>query len=198
MKDAGNTTDGHEAFRNGLCVALLTAIPIRITNFAELEIDRHLILSPQGWHIRLPSGATKTHLADSWDVPAPMVGPLEHYLSVVRPALLARSEHRPTPRLWIGGQGTPVSSQMLRKWIARVTVDRFGCAILPHSLRHCAATTLTFEQPGLTVAAAALLGHASAQTTERHYILSRQATARSEYHDILQIRKNKQRHIESF
>jgi integrase len=84
-----------------------------------------------------------------------------------------------------------VTDQTVRKWIKRVTAKHLGQIILPHSFRHSAATTFTFEKPGKTMDAAALLGHASAATTERHYILHQRATAVSKYHTILDGHKYK-------
>lgn len=191
MDEADASLDRFQRFRDGLCVALLAATPMRIKNFSEIEIDRHLQRDASGWFISLPATETKTGRPDRWPVPHTLQRDLEEYLSEVRPALLSRGSAGSTNRLWIGNSGTPVGDQTVRKWIKGLTAERFGSAVLPHSFRHSAAVTLTLERPGRAVEAAALLGHASPRTTEKHYILQKELVCRDEYLSLLQYIRNK-------
>src|SRR5262249_221304 len=51
-------------FRNGLMVAFLGCHPIRLKNFAALELGRTLRKVEQNWWIVLPSGETKEKRQD--------------------------------------------------------------------------------------------------------------------------------------
>jgi integrase len=179
-------------YRNALCVALLAAAPMRLQNLTALEIGVHLVRSDTGWRIELSAEETKTRRPDSWPLPPGLVPALDHYLDVIRPALMARRSPPPdTRRLWIGDSGGPVSDQMVRKWIERFSASRLGMRLNPHRFRHCAATTYTLERPDTTVRAASLLGHASPEVTERHYILQHHQQAQRTYLQTLEHRRRR-------
>ncbi len=186
MEGELETGEALERFRNGLCVALLAAAPMRIKNFAEIEIDRHLLQDASGWIIHLNATETKTRRPDRWPVPKTLERQMACYLEDVRPVLIQRGRAGSTHRLWIGKRGEPVSDQTVRKWIKELTAKKFGDAVLPHSFRHAAAVTLTLERPTKAVEAAALLGHASSQTTEKHYILQKEMRSRVEFLELLE------------
>lgn len=175
-------------YRNGLCVAFLTACPMRIRNLSSLQVDQHLRNREGRWEVVLRAGETKTRQADCWAMPSNFVPWLERYLHDVRPALLSRSVRADAGHLWIGNSGRPVGIQVVRHWIENVTELYAGVRMNPHQFRHCAATTLTLERPLHTVEAACLLGHASGRTTERHYIMQNQQLAQASYLEALERR----------
>jgi integrase/recombinase XerD len=178
-------------FRDGLCVALLAAMPVRIGNFATLRIGHHLIQQGAGWGVSLSAAETKTRKPDSWPVPAALNPSIQRYLGEIRPALLARGRKTPTTdRLWIGSGGGPVDQQTVRHWIERVTEEALGVAITPHRFRHAAATTYTLERPSSAVDAAALLGHTSPATTEKHYIIQQRLLVQEDYLGLLRLRQS--------
>ena len=181
-------------YRNGLCVALLTACPMRIRNLSSLGVDQHLRNREGSWEVMLQAFETKTRRADCWAIPNSLVPWLERYLSDVRPALLSRSNRADAGHLWIGNSGRSVGIQVVRHWIENVTEAYAGVGMNPHQFRHCAATTLTLERPSHTVEAASLLGHASGRTTERHYIMQNQQLAQASYLEAL---KRRTRHARS-
>ncbi|WP_237213183.1 tyrosine-type recombinase/integrase [Falsiroseomonas oryziterrae] len=175
--DAALGPDGRIADANryqaGLMVALLAAAPVRIGNFASLELGRDLRLSEGGWHIRLDAERTKTRRRDIWPVPEGLRGDLEYFLEEGRPVMLTRAR-RPAghARLWVGAVGQPLEHQGVRQRIKEVTERQLGRAISPHSFRHSAATAFVVDHPERPREAAALLGHAGFRTTERHYVRS--------------------------
>jgi YD repeat-containing protein len=68
--------------RTGLAIAFLAAAPMRIANFASLEIGRHLCRNGDRWIVRLGASETKTRRADVWPL-APVLGLyLDDYLLV--------------------------------------------------------------------------------------------------------------------
>ncbi len=83
-------------YRSGLMVALLAAAPMRIANFAVLEIGRHLRDESGHWTIRLEANETKTRRYDVWPIADRLRAPLEHYLEEGTDRHC--SQARPSPR----------------------------------------------------------------------------------------------------
>lgn len=176
-------------YRAGLVVAMLAAAPMRIANFATIEIGRQLRHEADNWVIYLAANETKTRRVDVWPINRRLACYLESYLRVVRPILLQRARHAVEPsHLWIGDSGRPIGHQILRRIIATATYERLGIKIDPHSFRHCAATTLALERPQDALQSSALLGHASPQTTEKHYIIQQRQLVQQEYLQLLRQR----------
>jgi hypothetical protein len=72
-------------FRNGLMVAMLALHPIRLKNFASLEIGRNLINIDVWWWIVLPATETKESRADERRIDEAIAPALGKYLSKYRP-----------------------------------------------------------------------------------------------------------------
>ena len=184
MRESWSTegTINPSLYRAGLAVALLAAAPMRIANFAALELGRQLRREGRYWTIYLTAEETKTREADVWLISSQLSACIDQYLSVVRPALRQRALNTPdTGRLWIGDSGNPISHQVLRPIIATLTRERLGVQINPHTFRHCAATTLSLERPQDALQNSALLGHTSPQTTEQHYIVQQRQLVQQDY-----------------
>jgi hypothetical protein len=94
--------------RNGLMIALLAVCPIRLKNFAGLEIGVTLKEIHGSWWITLPSSSTKSRRADERRVPECLNRCIEFYLTHSRPFLLrSRSASN---ALWISSTtGEPLS-----------------------------------------------------------------------------------------
>ena len=69
--------------------------------------------------------------------------------------------------------------------ITALTRQAFGVAINPHLFRDAAATSIAIDDPEHVQVSAALLGHASLKTTQRHYDQSRMLAAGRRYQDQL-------------
>jgi integrase len=61
----------------------------------------------------------------------------------------------------------------------------FGRPINPHLFRDCLATSIAIHDPDNVRMAAALLGHRSFATTERHYNLARTLQAARSYQHVI-------------
>jgi hypothetical protein len=85
--------------RNGLMIALLALCPIRLKNFAALEIGQTFKEIHGSWWIALPSIATKSRRPDERRVPALLNRYIKVYLNQSRPVLLGSGP--PTNALWI-------------------------------------------------------------------------------------------------
>ena len=74
-------------FRNGLMVALLAYCPIRLKNFAALEIGRSFVNVDGTWWIVLTAAETKEKRADERPAPQELTASIERYLEISRPIL---------------------------------------------------------------------------------------------------------------
>ena len=74
--------------RNGLMIALLALCPIRLKNFAALEIGQTFKQVHGRWWITLPRTSTKSHRPDERPVPAFLNHCIDAYLKESRPVLL--------------------------------------------------------------------------------------------------------------
>jgi integrase/recombinase XerD len=168
------------AFRDGLIIALLAAVPVRIHAFSCLRVGRHLRKRSTGaWTLDWEASETKGRREDHWSVPAFLVPTLETYLDAARPALQARNLGCPSSadHMWIGLCGQPIGDQTIRKIIKRRTAEALGEPIRPHAFRTSAATTFVLEHPEHAIEAAALLAHTDFRMTEKHYLAGRRQLA---------------------
>jgi len=163
------------AYRDLVMLAFMAARPLRLRNFAGMIIGRHLRQTSDGWEILIPAEETKTRKELSFKAPAFLLPYLGYYLEVVRKSFLQSGQ--PTAALWLGFQGRPLSDHGAYQRFVTITKKLFGHAINPHLLRDCAATTLSSLSVNDAITAAALLGHHSFTTTQKHYIRARQLEA---------------------
>ena len=70
---------------------------------------------------------------------------------------------------WVDRWGNPMSEESLRELVKRCTRKGFGAHLWPHLFRDCLMTSVAIDDPDLVRASAALLGHASYKTGEKHY-----------------------------
>jgi site-specific recombinase XerD len=154
--------------RNGLAIALLAVCPIRIKNFAALEIGTTFKAVDGSWWIALPSMATKNHRQDERRVPDGLNPYIELYLSCWRPVLLRSGPG--TNALWVSSTtGRRISTKSLGTVITRVTFQSIGVAVSPHLFRTAAASTAVTYGGNTPHLASALLNHADPRVTEEHY-----------------------------
>ena len=73
--------------RNGLMIAVLAFDPIRLKNFAALEIGRTFKEVHGCWWIALPAMETKSHRPDERRVPKLLNSAVDLYLNQSRPLL---------------------------------------------------------------------------------------------------------------
>jgi len=196
MQNAGEqTTERLRAidYRDGLLIALLALRPMRRKNFAALKLDQNVVQLDGVWRVRLGPEETKTHNRIDVEWPSELVGPLEIYLEVHRPILIAKVGrwHKSIDNaLWVSAHGSPLTEMAFYQQVTKRTEAAFGKPINPHAFRHSAASTLACEDPAHVRISAAILGHSSFQTTERYYIMAQQAQAHEAFVElILAVRK---------
>jgi site-specific recombinase XerD len=153
-------------FRDGLIIALLAARPLRIRNFAGLVIGSHIVETSEGFTLRIPADEVKTHINLEFPLPLDLVRPMRRYLAIHRPVLLGGNEDG---HLWITKHGDWMRDGAIYNRVTKLTKKAFGVSVNPHLFRDCAATSMAIEDPEHVHAASKLLGHATIETTTRHY-----------------------------
>ena len=154
--------------RNGLMVALLALCPIRLKNFAGLEIGHTFKEVDGSWWIALPGHLTKSRRPDERRVPALLNRFIELYLNQSRPLWLGSSP--PTNVLWISSTtGGRLTAKNLGTLISKITLETIGVDVSPHLFRTAAASTAAMYGGNTPHLASALLNHTDPRVTEEHY-----------------------------
>jgi len=154
--------------RNGLMVALLALCPIRLKNFAGLEIGSSFKEVDGSWWIALPGHLTKSRRPDERRVPALLNRFVELYLNQSRPLLLKSA--RPTNALWISSTtGGRLTTKNLGTLISKITLETIGVDVSPHLFRTAAASTAAAYGGNTPHLASAVLNHTDSRVTEEHY-----------------------------
>jgi integrase len=192
MQDAHQSEDlSHRAravaFRDGLVIALLAFRPLRLRNFASLQLGYHLHRTFNGYRIEIPGEETKTGRAIEKVVPEEIEPWLELYLNIYRPLLLKGNANA---HLWISKDGLPYSPRKLGERVAEITERRLGVRIPPHFFRDCAATTVATADPEHVRIIAPLLDHSTPVTAELYYNHARAIEAgRTHQQNLRQLRQ---------
>ena len=150
--------DGEDpkSLRDRAVLETLYATGLRVSELASLTLDGvvgkdRLIVKGKGGRDRMvPLGA---HAREA----------IERYVRAGRPALVGEC---PSPALWIGGRGVPMSARTLRRLV------RARAGTFPHALRHSFATHLLERGADLT-SVQQLLGHVELGTTQVYTSLTR-------------------------
>src|SRR5262245_20848999 len=166
--------------RNGLMVALLALCPIRLKNFADLEIGHTFKEVDGSWWIALPGHLTKSRRPDERRVPALLNRFIELYLNQSRPLLLKSSP--PTNALWISSTtGGRLTTKNLGTLISKITLETLGVDVSPHLFRTAAASTAAVYAGNTPHLASALLNHTDPRVTEEHYDRASSMSAAAAY-----------------
>ena len=168
-------------YRDGLMIAMLAACPIRVANFASIEIGRHLIQDTNGFRLIFPASEVKNLRPLDYPLPHKLNEPISRYVSLYRPYLLGRRGRHwqgdPGPAFWISEHGTALKRVAIWNRITQRTRERFGSSINPHLFRDCAATSIAIELPEQVGIIQPILGHTNAATGQRHYNQARSIDA---------------------
>ena len=169
-------------YRDGLIVAFLSCRPIRLENVTAMELGRHLVPDGDQWLCRFEAHEMKEKRPLAFTIPGRRVSYLSTYLAIYRPILLKGKSGQD---LWISTRSNRMSEQSVYWNTCRLTEDLFGQRINPHLFRDCAASALATEDPEHILAIARILGHASIDTTMRHYNQSQMISAAEIYHQVV-------------
>jgi integrase len=175
-KDDGKPASAKRAMR-ALAVELLLHVPMRISNLAGIETNRHLVpmraRSVVTVYLVAPGEETKNGVPLEAPLPAETIELLATYLERYHPRLA------PGGSAWLfpGIEGERCSTiafgQALGKFVRRET----GLQMNPHLFRHVAAKLLLDAHPDDHGTTQRLLGHKNADTTRKYYEGFRTAAA---------------------
>jgi integrase len=169
--------------RNGLMIALLALCPIRLKNFATLEIGRTFKAIHGSWWVVLPSISTKTRRPDERRVPKWLNPAIALYLNESRPVLLGSSAE--TNALWISSTtGGPLTRKNLGTLVSKITLMTLGVDVSPHLFRTAAASTAAAYGGNTPHLASAILNHTDPRVTEDHYNRATSISAARMYAEI--------------
>jgi len=154
-------------FRNGLMVALLACHPMRLKNFAALELGRTLPKIEKNWWIVLPTAETKEKRQDERKIDPFLAPYLELYLEKYRPVLAC--EGRNLKLLWASSHGRSMTYKAIERAIKQTTLASIGVDVCPHLFRTAGASTVAVSAPEMPGLGAALLHHHDRRVTEERY-----------------------------
>ena len=154
-------------FRNGLMVVLLAYCPIRLKNFAALEIGRSFVNVDGTWWIILKAIETKEKREDERPVSEELTDSIDRYLQFYRPVLAQGKTE--TNALWLAIDGEPMSYASMGELITETTRMTICIPVSPHLFRTAAVTTLATRAGDKPHAGGALLHHRPGPVTQEHY-----------------------------
>ncbi len=152
-------------FRNGLVIAMLTAVPIRLRNLTMIEIGRHLTRRGTEYWLNYEPQEMKNRRPFECPLPAALVEFIDCYLQVHRPVLIGNG----SARLFINVRGQPISKAGLSERVRTTTRLILNRSMSTHEFRHMTTTTIAIEDPAHIGIATPLLGQVSTEVNTRHY-----------------------------
>jgi integrase len=154
--------------RNGLMVAMLAMHPVRLKNFAALEIGRSLVEIKGSWWIVLSASETKEDRPDERRVDDLLKPALDRYLRKYQPLLAGAGQL--TALLWLSSNGgSPMTYDGVARAITETTRTTVGVAVSPHLFRTSGASSAAVHGGANPHLASALLHHTDPGVTEAHY-----------------------------
>jgi integrase len=172
------------AFRDGLLIALWACRMLRVANLSQITIDGHLKRTGDRHRLEFTGAEMKQRRPWGCSWPERLEDALAEYLAEHRTPLAARSQTVSTA-LWLSQFGSPMRPESIAQVIKLRTKAAFGQSISSHLMRHIGATGLAEAYSNSSIDIAAMLGHATTYTAEKHYILGRGAAAVRDYNAVL-------------
>jgi integrase len=170
--------------RNGLMMSLLAFGPIRLKNFATLEIGRSFVKIHGTWWIALSASETKEKRADERPIHELLTPLIDRYLAHYRP-VLARSGN-PPPVLWLSAKnGLPITTGQVARAINMTTLSTVGVAVSPHLFRTAAASSAAVHAGDNPYLGSAVLHHTDPRVTNNHYNRSTSLRAGESFRQIV-------------
>jgi integrase len=172
--------------RNGLMVAMLAMHPIRLKNFAALEIGRSLVEIKGSWWIVLSASETKEGRPDERRIDDLLQPALDRYLKKYRP-LLPGADQSTVAALWLSSNdGNPMTYDGVARAITETTRATVGVAVSPHLFRTSVASSAAIHGGAKPHLASALLHHTDHGVTEAHYNRASSLSAAKSFREIIQ------------
>jgi integrase len=187
----------HNRHRDGLAIAMLISVPMRIRNFGTLELGRHIWKAGDRYVVLIHGAEVKNKRTLEYAFPEELTGAIDHYLNTVRPYLIARRGRwwtgRPVNAFWVSSNGSAMNGRQLAYRIGELTRAAFDRRVNVHLFRDCAATSIAIEDPDHVGVIPAVLAHASHRTSEKHYNQARALDAARRYQKVIRKLREQER-----
>jgi integrase len=171
--------------RNGLMVAMLAMHPIRLKNFADLEIGRNFVEIKGSWWIVLSASETKEGRPDERRIDDLLQPALDRYLKKYRPFLAGADQS--TTALWLSSNdGASMSYAGVERVLTETTRTTVGIPVSPHLFRTAIASSAAIHGGANPHLASALLHHTDPHVTEAHYNRASSISAGESLRSIIQ------------
>jgi integrase len=171
--------------RNGLMVTMLAMHPIRLKNFAALEIGRSLVEIKDSWWIVLSASETKESRPDERRIDDLLQPALDRYLKKYRPLLVG--PNTPPLALWLSSNGgAAMSYSGVERVITDTTRSTVGVAVSPHLFRTSGASSAAIHGGAKPHLASTLLHHTDHRVTEARYNRASSLSAVKSFREIIQ------------
>jgi site-specific recombinase XerD len=171
--------------RNGLMVALLAVHPMRLKNFASLELGRTIIDIKGSWWIVLPHKSTKSRRLDERRLPDMLKRYIDTYIGRYRPILM-RSDG-PTNAFWLASNHSgPMSYNGVERAVSDTTRSTIGVDVSPHLFRMSGASTAAVHGGHMPHLGSALLHHFDPRVTQESYNRATSVSATQAYASIIE------------
>jgi integrase/recombinase XerD len=161
-------------YRDGLLIALLAPVPLRRRTLAALRIGTHLVKAGDAWALDIPASDTKAKKALEFPLSPMLSGHIDIYLKHFRTRIPGANAHG---GLWASNKAQPMDDGAIYDMVRRRTREAFGFAVNLHRFRHAAATFWSVQDPKNVRGSKDLLGHASFDETEDHYVMGQSRIA---------------------
>ena len=161
-------------YRDGLLISVLAAVPLRRSSLAALRIGTHLVKSGNAWALDIPAADTKTRQALEFPLSPALSDRIDIYISHFRRHIPGADAHE---GLWASNKAQPMDDDAIYSMVCRRTREALGFAVNLHRFRSAAGTLWSIQDPANVRGVKDLLGHASFDMTEKHYIMSRSRIA---------------------
>lgn len=147
------------AREEAIAIGVLLYCPIRISNVASIEIERHLQRPMNDTaYLVLPAHEVKNNTPMEFELPAFLVAMIDAHLATRSPELCNADCPYLFPAAMTPG---PVKSNSLSERLKKRILNEVGVAMNAHLFRHFAVSLLLDANPGAYEAARQLLGHSA-------------------------------------
>lgn len=163
-------------------IAILLVIPLRRTNLAAIDIDRHMVSNRNGVYLVIPEHETKNREPINFQIPTFALDIIKWYMIEYRRHLFKGE----STALFPGRDGQPKSPHTLAVQIKDTVREFLGIEFNIHLFRHAAGKIFLDLNPGNYEVVRQLLRHKSVNTTTSAYSGAETRKAGLLYADVLE------------
>jgi len=176
--------------QHAVMLRVLQAMPVRVENLRALDLERHFHRpsgdKPGYWRVHIPAHEVKNDEDIDCEFSVATSALLHRYVTVFRPRLTDQSStilfaSSATGKAKIGTTVSTQFSEFMRR--------ELGLVLNPHLMRHFAASNWLEENESDWETARQLLGHASVDTTRKHYVGVQNRRAFARYDDLIETQR---------